>query len=52
MDRDATIGVFLILGALSLMSFLLFWSKRTITRIAARGHRSVREIVKELNGEA
>ena len=45
---DIVIGCVLIVGALALMTFLTFWSRRTIDRIARSKGRSAREIRKEL----
>jgi len=51
MDPDALIGCGLGAGALGLMTYLVWWSRRTIDRIARSGFRSVRRIMKELHGD-
>jgi len=51
MDNDAILGWMLVAGALSLITYLVLWSRRTINRIAERGLRSARQIVKELRGD-
>ncbi len=49
MDRDTTLGIILVSGAIVLLNYLVFWSKRRIDQIAARNLHSVREILKELD---
>jgi hypothetical protein len=49
MDRDTLIGCILVAGALGCLTYLLFWSRRTINRIARHGYRSAREIRRELH---
>ncbi len=50
MDTDVIIGCVLLVGSLGLLTILVFVSRRRIDRIARRGYRSARTIVKELNG--
>ena len=51
MDNDTILGWMFVAGALSLITYLVLWSRRTINRIAERGFRSARQIVKELRGD-
>jgi hypothetical protein len=48
MDTDTLLGCLLVASALSLVTYLVLWSRRAINRIAANDRRSTREIVKEL----
>jgi len=48
MDTDILLGCLLVASALSLVTYLVLWSRRAINRIAANDRRSTREIVKEL----
>ncbi len=50
-DANITIGCVVIAAALAFSTFIVLWSKRTISRIARRGDRPTREIEKELNGK-
>jgi len=47
MDGDILLGCIIAGAALGLITYLVLWSRRTIDRIAERGSRSAREIVKE-----
>ena len=49
MEGDTIIGCIIIACALCLMTYLTFWSRRTINWISTKGQRSAREIVKELD---
>ena len=52
MDRDTLdlwVGLVVIATALSLLTVLVFWSRRTIERIARTKSRSAREITKDLS---
>ena len=51
MDGDAMLGCVLVAAALSTLTALTLWSRRTIRRIRESGSRSLREIMKDLNGE-
>lgn len=51
MERNAIIGMALIAGALLALTYLVFWSRRTIGRIARGNSRSARAILKDLNDE-
>ena len=51
MDRDILIGCILVAGVLACLTYLLFWSRRTIDRIAKNGYKSAREIRRELHGD-
>jgi len=50
MERDAIVGVAVLVGALGLLVALVVWSRLRIGRIARNGYRSAREIEKDLNG--
>lgn len=52
MDGDTVIGCVVIAGALVVLTALTLWSRRAIRRIAERGSSSLREILKDLNGES
>jgi hypothetical protein len=47
MDRDIILGIIIIVCGLCFISYLIFWSRRTINRIANKRLSSIREIVKE-----
>ena len=47
MEIDAVIGCAVIAGALGALSYLVWWSRRTIERIGQNGSRSAREIDRE-----
>ena len=47
MDFDTTLGCILVVVALSLLTLLVLWSRRTIDRIARKGFGSAREISSE-----
>ena len=47
MDRDIILGIIVIVGGLCFISYLNFWSRRTIDRIARKRLSSIREIIKE-----
>jgi hypothetical protein len=51
MDGDTLLGCILIAGALAVLTVLTLWSRRTIRRITERGSRSLREIMRDMNGE-
>ena len=53
MDKEIIFGIAIIAGSLGLMSWLVFWSRRRIMRLAtARGRKgrgkSIREALREL----
>jgi len=48
MERDAVIGWILIGGALAFITYITFWSRRTIDQISRKNHRSAREILKDI----
>jgi len=50
MEGDTIVGCIAIAAALGLLTYLTFWSRKTIDWIADKGQRSAREIVKELDG--
>ena len=51
METDAILGCIVLAFSLGLITYLTFWGRRTIDRIASKGLSTAREIVKEL-GEA
>ena len=48
MDKDIIIGTTIIILGLSFLTYLVWWSKRTIELIANKRLASAREITKEL----
>ena len=50
MTTQALIGCITIAGALAVITGLVWWSRRTIDRIAESRSSSAREILKELRG--
>ena len=48
MDKDIIIGIIIIAGAIGLITYLTFWSKRTIERIDKKKLKTAREILKDL----
>jgi hypothetical protein len=51
MKVDSIVGSLLIAVALILLTVLVFTARKRIDRIARRGYRSARHIVKELEGD-
>ena len=51
MEKDAIIGSIIIGGALVFITYLTFWSRRTIERIAKKNFSSVREILKDIRND-
>jgi len=51
MDTHTVVGFVIVLGALGVIAYLVFWSRRTIDRIGSSGYRSARRIIKELHGD-
>ena len=49
MERDVIIGCFVTGCALSIVLYLLLWSRKTIDFISRKNLRSVRDIIKALN---
>jgi len=49
MDKDIIIGCILIICSLGFISYIVFWSRRTIDFIARKKMTSLREIVKVLH---
>jgi len=47
-DTDAIIGIPVIILALSILMYLVAWSRRIISRISQRNLQSAREIEKDL----
>ncbi len=50
MESDAILGVLIVVAALVMMAALVAWSRMTIERIDRKKLRTVRDIVKEFNG--
>ena len=48
MTGDVYIGCILVAFALTSVTALILWSRRTIERIARKGYRSARETAKDL----
>jgi hypothetical protein len=51
LELDAIIGIVLLAASLALLTLLTVLSRRTIERIAARRLGSLREVIKDFNGE-
>ena len=51
MEVDAVIGIVLLAVSLTLLTFLTFWSRRTVERIAAKHLASLREVIKDFERE-
>ncbi|MBN1419167.1 MAG: hypothetical protein JXP34_10345 [Planctomycetes bacterium] len=51
MDLDAVAGWIVVACALGAIAYLTLWSRRAIDRIAARGPRTARAILKEVDGD-
>lgn len=51
MDTTLIVGCVVIAGALSLITYLVLWSRRSVERIARNGFGSVREIDRELHND-
>ena len=49
MERDTILGCILLACALGFITYLTFWSRKTIEFIARKKSRSTREILKKLN---
>jgi hypothetical protein len=52
MSRDMLFGLILLGVALTMIVWLLVWSRRLINRLAAGRPQSVRQIVRELDRDA
>ena len=50
-ETDAVVVVVVVIGALGSMGYLVWWSRRTIERIARKGPSSAREILRDLEGD-
>jgi len=48
MEKNALIGILLIISGLGFITYLTFWSRRIIERIAKKSSRSMREILKDI----
>lgn len=51
MNTDILIGCIAVAGTVGLLTYLVWWSRRAMDRIAQSDSNSAREIVKELRGE-
>ena len=49
MSKDLLIGTIIIILALALMIYLIFWSRKTIEHIRKKKLSSAREIIKSLH---
>ena len=49
MTRDMLVGVVIIAAGLGCMTYLIWWSRRVIQRIARMQSGTLREIMKELH---
>ena len=49
MDAEVIVGCIIIALALIVLTGLVFWSRRRIERVARTGHRSARQILKDLS---
>ena len=47
MDLDTILGLIITVATLVVLTGLVFWSRRSIERIARRGPRSAREILED-----
>jgi hypothetical protein len=47
-DFDTTLGVTIIAGGVFFLTFVVWWSRRTIEMISKKKLRSIREILNEL----
>ena len=50
MDKDILLGSIIIGLALSVITYLTFWGRRMINRIADKNLRNVRKILKDIHG--
>ena len=48
MEPDALLGLVVLAASLGLLAVLVLWSRARIERIARRGYRSARQILKEM----
>jgi hypothetical protein len=48
LDLDAVLGIVLVAAGVLFLSYVVFWSRRTINIIAKKRLRSIREILNEL----
>ena len=51
METNTIIGILILLGALSTITYLTLWSRKTIQWIDSKGSPTTREIIKELDRE-
>lgn len=49
MTKDIAIGLIIIFAGIFSLTFLLFWSKRTLKIIAEKKLTTIREILRELH---
>jgi hypothetical protein len=47
-DFETTLGIIIIVGGISFLTFVVLWSRRTIETIFKKKLRSIREILNEL----
>jgi hypothetical protein len=48
MEKNAILGTIIIASALGFITYLTFWSRRTIERIARKNLSSARQIMKDI----
>lgn len=51
MNGSTLLACILIAAALTFVTYMTFWSRRTIDRIARKGTQSAREILRDLHGD-
>ena len=51
MDQNTFIGILIILAGLGFLTFLTFWSRGIINRIANKREKSMREIMQDLKND-
>jgi len=49
MKLDMTLGLLFLIGSLSIITILVYWSKKTIDKIANTDNRSLNETQEEVN---
>jgi hypothetical protein len=49
MDNDTILGIFIIASAISIVTLLVLYSRKTINRMSKNGYHTARHTLKELN---
>jgi hypothetical protein len=52
MSPNQILGIIITIAAVLLLSYLVFWSRRAIDRIADKRLGTIREILKDLDNES